>query len=173
MIAMANLFQGSQVNPADYVNNVGEVVAVPRSVKKRMDYKGYSAEGIQVGDTAIFSYEVIYNIEELPDGAFKYKNQLNYKKDEVFLADITDIFALIRDNQIIMINGYVMIQDISEPSKLILVTQKRVTPNAVSATVIAVGKSLEHQKPIDIQPTERVLLDFRKVQHYQINDQKF
>jgi co-chaperonin GroES (HSP10) len=173
MIAMANLFQGSQVNPADYVNNVGEVVAVPRSVRKRMDYKGYSAEGIQVGDTAIFSYEVIYNIEELPDGAFKYKNQLNYKKDEVFLADITDIFAVIRDNQIIMINGYVMIQDISEPSKLILVTQKRVTPNAVSATVIAVGKSLEHQKPIDIQPTERVLLDFRKVQHYQINDQKF
>ena len=173
MIAMANLYQGSQVNPADYVNIVGEVVAVPRSVKKRMDYKGFSPKDIQVGDQAIFSYQVIYNLEELLNGKFKYLNQLNYKKDEVFLADITNIFAVIRDEEIIMVNGYVMLQDISEPSKLILVTQKRVTPNAVSATVVAIGNPLTNQKPIDVQPTERVLLDFRKIQHYQINDKKF
>jgi len=173
MIAMANLYQGSQVNPADYVNIVGEVVAVPRSVKKRMDYEGFSPKDIQVGDQAIFSYEVIYNLEELQNGKFAYKNQLNYKKDEVFLADITNIFAVIRDEEIIMVNGYVMLQDISEPSKLILVTQKRVTPNAVSATVVAIGNPLTNQKPIDVQANEKVLLDFRKVQHYQINDQKF
>lgn len=173
MIAMANLYQGSQVNPADYVNIVGEVVAVPRSVKKRMDYEGFSPKDIQVGDQAIFSYQVIYNLEELLNGKFKYLNQLNYKKDEVFLADITNIFAVIRDEEIIMVNGYVMLQDISEPSKLILVTQKRVTPNAVSATVVAIGNPLTNQKPIDVQPTERVLLDFRKIQHYQINDKKF
>jgi len=173
MIAMANIYQGSQVNPADYVNIVGEVVAVPRSVKKRMDYEGFSPKDIQVGDQAIFSYEVIYNLEELQNGKFSYKNQLNYKKDEVFLADITNIFAVIRDEEIIMVNGYVMLQDISEPSKLILVTQKRVTPNAVSATVVAIGNPLANQKPIDVQTNEKVLLDFRKVQHYQINDQKF
>jgi len=173
MIAMANLYQGSQVNPADYVNIVGEVVAVPRSVKKRMDYDGFSPKDIQVGDQAIFSYEVIYNLEELQNGKFAYKNQLNYKKDEVFLADITNIFAVIRDEEIIMVNGYVMLQDISEPSKLILVTEKRVTPNAVSATVVAIGNPLTNQKPIDVQANEKVLLDFRKVQHYQINDQKF
>jgi co-chaperonin GroES (HSP10) len=126
-----------------------------------------------VGDQAIFSYQVIYNLEELLNGKFKYLNQLNYKKDEVFLADITNIFAVIRDEEIIMVNGYVMLQDISEPSKLILVTQKRVTPNAVSATVVAIGNPLTNQKPIDVQPTERVLLDFRKIQHYQINDKKF
>ncbi len=173
MIAMANLYQGSQVNPADYVNIVGEVVAVPRSVKKRMDYEGFSPKDIQVGDQAIFSYEVIYNLEELQNGKFAYKNQLNYKKDEVFLADITNIFAVIRNEEIIMVNGYVMLQDIGEPSKLILVTQKRVTPNAVSATVVAIGNPLTNQKPIDVQANEKVLLDFRKVQHYQINDQKF
>jgi co-chaperonin GroES (HSP10) len=173
MIAMANLYQGSQVNPADYVNIVGEVVAVPRSVKKRMDYEGFSPKDIQVGDQAIFSYQVIYNLEELLNGKFKYLNQLNYKKDEVFLADITNIFAVIRDEEIIMVNGYVMLQDISEPSKLILVTQKRVTPNAVSATVVAIGNPLTNQKPIDVQVNEKVLLDFRKVQHYQIKDQKF
>ena len=173
MIAMANLYQGSQVNPADYVNIVGEVVAVPRSVKKRMDYEGFSPKDIQVGDQAIFSYQVIYNLEELLNGKFKYLNQLNYKKDEVFLADITNFFAVIRDEEIIMVNGYVMLQDISEPSKLILVTQKRVTPNAVSATVVAIGNPLTNSKPIDVSPLDKVLLDFRKIQHYQINDQKF
>jgi co-chaperonin GroES (HSP10) len=173
MIAMANLNPGSQVNPADYVNIVGEVVAVPRSVKKRMDYKGFSPKDIQVGDQAIFSYQVIYNLEELLNGKFKYLNQLNYKKNEVFLADITNIFAVIRDGQIIMVNGYVMLQNISEPSKLIIVSQKKVTPNAVSATVLAIGNPLTNQKPIDVQANDKVLLDFRKVQHYQINDQKF
>ena len=81
MIAMANLHQGTQVNPADYVNIVGEVVAVPRSVNKRMDFVGFSPKDIQVGDQAIFSYSVIYNIEELGDGKMKFLNQLNYKKE--------------------------------------------------------------------------------------------
>ena len=173
MIAMANLHQGTQVNPADYVNIVGEVVAVPRSVNKRMDFVGYSPKDIQVGDQAIFSYSVIYNIEELGDGKMKYLNQLNYNKNELFRADITQIFAVIRDGKITMVNGYVMLTKISEPSKLVLVTAKRINPNAVSATVAAIGNPLENQQPIDVNMGEKVLLDYRKIQHYQIKDQKF
>lgn len=173
MIAMANLHQGTQVNPADYVNIVGEVVAVPRSVNKRMDFEGFSPKDIQVGDQAIFSYSVIYNLEELPDGKFKYLNQLNYKKDELFRADITQIFAVIRDGEIIMVNGYVMLTDISEPSKLVLVTTKKVNPTAVSATIAVIGNPLTNKKPIDVNVGERVLLDHRKIQQYQIKEQKF
>ena len=79
MIAMANLHPGTTVNPADYVNIVGEVVAVPRSVKKSRDYKGFTPKDIQVGDQAIVSYAVIYSLEELSNGKTKYLNQLNYK----------------------------------------------------------------------------------------------
>jgi len=173
MIAMANLHVGTKVNPADYVNIVGEIVAVPRSVAKRHDLKGFSPADMQVGDQAIFSYQVIYDLEELPSGQYKYHNQLNYKAMEVFRADVSQIFAVIRGGEIIMVNGYVMLQDISKPSSLVLVTQKRMTPNAVSATVSAIGNPLTTSRPIEVAAGDTVYLDHRKIQHYQINDKKF
>ena len=173
MIAAANLHVGTKVNPADYVNIVGEVVAVPRSVAKRHDLKGFSPADIRVGDQAIFSYQVIYDLEELPDGQFKFRNELNYKRNGVFRAQLSHIFAVIRDGEIIMVNGYVMLQEISQPSQLVLVTAKRMTPNAVSATVVGVGNPLTTQRPIEVQIGDKVVLDHRKIQHYQIKDEKF
>ena len=173
MIAMANLYEGTKINPADFVNIVGEVVAVPRSVAKRHDLKGFSPADIRVGDQAIFSYQVIYDLEEMPNGQFKFRNELNYKRNGVFRAQLSHIFAVIRDEQIIMVNGYVMLQEISQPSQLVLVTAKRMTPNAVSATVVAIGNPLTVHRPIEVNMGERVFLDHRKIQHYEINDQKF
>jgi co-chaperonin GroES (HSP10) len=170
---MANLNPASKVNPADYVNIVGEIVAVPRSIAQRKDLIGYSTEDLRVGDVAIFSYQVIYNIKEMPDGKPLYRNQLNYKESEVFRADISQIFAVIRDEQIIMVNGYVMLDTISEPSRLVLVTSKRVTPNAVTANVTAIGKPLTTSRPIEVEMGQTVYLDHKKIQHYTYNDMKF
>jgi co-chaperonin GroES (HSP10) len=173
MIGMANLNPASRVNPADYVNIVGEIVAVPRSIAQRKDLKGYSTQDLQVGDTALFSYQVIYNIQELPDGKFLFRNQLNYKNLEVFRAGISQIFAVIRDGQIIMVNGYVMLDNISEPSRLVLATSKRMTPNAVSANVTAIGNPLTTSRPIEVEMGQTVYLDHKKIQHYTYKDMKF
>lgn len=167
MVRAANLNPASQVNPADYVQIVGEVIAVPRQICKRPDYAGYTTEGIKVGDTAIFSYQVIYDFNELAGGGKEHRNQVIYKEDEFWLADIRQVFAVIRNNEILPINGYVLISEPEPPSKLIMPTLKRVNPKASAATVIATPRNLGFWKG------DNVFVDFRKVAVYQLGEKKF
>jgi len=167
MIRAANLNPGSQVNPADYVQIVGEILAVPRSICNRADYVGYSAGDLKVGDTAIFSYQVIYDIEELAGGDKQFRNQVIYKQDEFWLADIRQVFAVIRKKKIISVNNYVLISEPEPPSKLILPTLKRMNPKASAATVISAPKGA------DFRNGDNVFVDFRKVAVYQLGEKKF
>lgn len=171
MIARANLNPGTQVNPNDYVNIVGRVVSVPRSVCKRMDYKGFKIHDLEVGDRLIFSYMVIGSLTELIGGDFSHTNSVVIKGKEYWRCDIRHAFAVIKsDGEIKMLNDYVMITPPQPPTKLFLpTTTNKVKKWAVEASVEAIGR----QNINSFALGETVLVDYKKVQHYKMKDSVF
>lgn len=63
ILKMSAIQQHSTIDPADYVNIVGEVVALPLEIEDKREYKGFGVDDIKIGDTAIFSHSVIYEFE--------------------------------------------------------------------------------------------------------------
>jgi co-chaperonin GroES (HSP10) len=170
-IRMANIDAGSQVNPADYVTITGKVVSIPKSVCKRIDYKGFTTDGIQVGDTLIFSYQVVFTMKEGEDGQAVHENAFSYDGKEYWLCDITNVFAYIRDNQIHMVNGYCMLQEVQPPSKIILLSNEAKQMVRASQSLLShIGTPLQGKKSIQAVQGDDVYVDFRKVQHYRVKD---
>jgi hypothetical protein len=82
IIKAANVTAGSQLNPADLAQIVGEVVSLPKRVTiERRGYENYSIDNIQVGDTAIFSYRVIWNHQVI----MKYNYTTGKEKKNIIL----------------------------------------------------------------------------------------
>jgi len=174
MIKRSNINPGSQVNPADYVQILGKVISVPRVISNRMDYAGFTTKDIYPDDIAIFRYDVIYDFLENPDGDQPlYKNMVWFKGQEYFMADIQKIFGVIRAGEIIMVNGYCMIENMSEPSALILPQHLKTVIQASSATLTQIGSNLSHLKTIGAQRGDTVYFNPNIVQKYEINGKAF
>jgi hypothetical protein len=171
----ANLNPGSQLNPADLVQIVGTVVALPKSVStQERGYEGYSIKDIEIGNKAIFSYLVIYDyLVNAELDTLEYKNMVFYKGKEYFLVDIQLLFAVIKKDSIKMINGFVMLEDMdAEPQILIPQYQKRVA-RAREATLSQIGNNLDGQKMVEAFPGDRVLVHPHRFQEYKIAQKKF
>lgn len=174
MLKRANLNPGSQINPADFVQITGKVVSVPKAISTRMDYKGYVTDDIYPGDIAIFRYDVIYSFLENAQGDEPlYANMIWFKGQEYFMADIQKVFAVIRAGEVIMVNGYCMVEEMSVPSALILPNHLKNVIQASSAVLTHIGKPLSHQKAIQAQPGDIVYYNPGLVQTYEINGKKF
>jgi hypothetical protein len=168
MIRRANINPGSQININDYVNITGRVVAIPRSVCKRPDYKGFSVADIEVGDMLIFSYLVVGEITEKEGGEYEHKNSVVIRGKEYWLCDIRNAFARIRSGEMTMLNSYIMISPPTPPNRLILPSvDGKVKKWGVTAEVQAVGR----ESALNIGDT--VCLDYNKVQIYELGETKF
>lgn len=173
-IKMANLNPGSQLNPADYVNITGEVVSLPKSISKRMDYRGYTTKDVQVGDIAIFSYKVIFSFDELPDGNAGYRNLFWYKGQEYWLVDIQELYGVIRGNDIIMVNGYCMVGDLSPKSEIVLLNkEKKRKPMVANATLWHIGNNLETAPKIKAEAGDKVYYNPNRCLEYKLGEKKF
>lgn len=174
MVKRANMNPGSQINPADYVQLLGKVISVPKAISTRLDYTGFNTNDIYPDDTAIFRYDVIFDFIENPDGDKPlYKNMIWFKGQEYFMADIQKIFGVIRAGEIIMVNGYCMIENMTAPSALILPQHLKNVIQASSATLTHIGKPLTHMRAIGAQPGDTVYFNPSVVQNYEINGKKF
>lgn len=174
MVKRATLNPGSQINPCDFVSITGEVVSIPKYFSNREDYKGYTTNDIYPGDTAIFRYDVICDIHQTePDADPIYKNMVWFKGQEYFLADIQKVFGVIRAGEIIMTNGYCMIEKMSAPSALILPHHLKKVIQTASATLMGIGRQLSHLKPVSAEPGDTVYYNPLKVQEYEISGKKF
>lgn len=171
MIQRANINPNSQINPNDYVNIVGRVVSVPRSVCKRLDYKDFQVHDLEVGDRLLFSYMVIGKIDELPNKEFAHANSVVIKGKEYWRCDIRNAFGVVRANgDIDMLNDYVMLTPPTPPTMLFLPTNdKKVRKWAVEAKIEAVGRRNINKFNVG----DTVLVDYKKVQHYKLQDTKF
>ena len=174
MVKRSNLNPGSQVNPADFVQIIGKVISVPKAISNRFDYKGFTTNDIYPDDIAIFRYDVIYDFLENPNGNEPlYKNMVWFKGKEYFFADIQKIFGVIRAGEIIMVNGYCMVENMTVPSALILPQHLKNVIQASSATLTNIGRPLNHMKAIEAQPGDTVYYNPSILQNYEINGKKF
>jgi len=170
ILRMAALNPQSMLNPADYVQIRGEVVSIPKSISKRKDYEGYSLSDIRVGDTAIFSNQVISTTTQLePEAEPVYKNRVYYNGEEYFMADIQHIYAVVRNKQIRMQNGYVMVTDMEKPPLIIMATQTKKLISSAQAVITHIGRSLTTERPIDAMPGDTVYFNPSKLLNYQMN----
>lgn len=162
----------SRINPADYTQIVGEVVSLPKKISNRRDYAGYSTVDIRVWDTVIFSYQVIYNYTIEEDEVI-YKNRVYYNGEEYFTADIQHIYAVIRDAQIRMQNGYIMVGEMEAPPMILLSPETKKEVSSAKAVVTHIGRCLTTEKPIDVMPGDTVYYNPNKIMTYQIFDKQF
>jgi co-chaperonin GroES (HSP10) len=165
---------GSQINGAEFVNIYGKVISVPMSISNRRDYEGFVTNEIYPDDIAIFRYDVIYefaSVEGSADAVFK--NLIWFKGKEYFMADIQKVFGVIRAGEIIMVNGYCMIEHMSNPSALILPQHLKNVIQAATATLTQIGRNRTHMKGIKAQVGDVVYYNPNVVQTYEINGKKF
>lgn len=164
----------SKLNPADLVQVVGDVVSIPKKIADRLDYKGFGVDGIKVGDVAIFRFDVIFNFLKQPaKDTPVYKNELFYKGKSYWNVDVQKLFAVIRDGEIIMQNGYVMVEDFGEQSAIILPQHMKKIIKTVSVKVIHIGKPKTNEKELGVKQFDTVYFHPKLAQHYRIGEKKF
>lgn len=172
ILKRADIQNLSTVSPTDLVQIVGKVISIPKKISTRKDYEDFSIKDIQIGDTIIFRYDVVYDLKSVSENENIYKNMFDYHAEEFWLCDIQKAFGVIRDNQIIMINGYVMIEDYNEDVIYLPKHQKRQKGTKYSK-IIEIGHNKTSEKPINAQKGDLVFFNGNKTSKYQINGKPF
>lgn len=165
--------QGTSVHLEDLVSIVGTVASLPKTLSKRNIDNGYSMDEIKVGDMLIFSFSVIYDFyQKEVDGDLLYRNRIFYNGRDYWMADITKIFAIIRGDKIIMINGFVMAATFDE-DKIFTQPSHKTVRKCKSSKVIYMGNPKTNAKKIGVKPGDVIYYNPAKVQKYQINNKPF
>lgn len=173
IMKMASIQNAASVHLEDLVQVVGEIVSIPKRVTQDRTHYGFSTKDIKVGDIVIFSYQVISDfVIKKEDEDPSYKNLITYQGKEYWQADITRIFAVIRGEDIIMVNGYVMAETFDEDRIFLQPTSKR-AKNCKSSKVMHVGKPKEHLPPLSIKRGDTIFFNPLIAQKYQINKKPF
>ncbi len=165
--------QGTSVHLEDLVSITGTVVSLPKAISQEKQDRGFSMDNIQVGDGLIFSFNVIYDFfQKEVEGELLYKNKIHYKGKDYWLADITKIFAVIRGEEIIMLNGYVMAMPFSED---IILTQEATKSAKKSkfSRLIHIGEPRLNQIKINVKTHDQIYYNPKKVTKYEINNKPF
>ena len=167
------LENATTVHLEDLVSICGTVYSLPKSLSQEKIDRGFSMDNIQVGDELIFSFNVIYDFfQKEPEGEMFYKNRLNYNGKDYWAADISKIFAVIRNDEIIMLNGYVMAMPFSED---LIITQDYVksTRKCKFSRVIHIGEPRTNQPKIEVSQDDQIYYNPKKVTKYEINRKPF
>ena len=163
----------TSVGMEDLVQIVGKIESLPKMISPHNEYKGYSTKDMKVGDTILFSYQVIHDMKVV-DGqeGLEFANSFVHDGKEYFLCNIRHAFAVIRGEDIIMVNGYVMLSACEEKKIIIPHSAKR-TVMAAFSEVLEIGHSRTHLSPINAKKGDTVFFDEKKAQKYELNHKKF
>jgi co-chaperonin GroES (HSP10) len=173
LMRLSAIQDNASVDGSDLVNIYGEVISVPKAISKTKEYEGFSKDNIQVGDIAIFNYLVISEIVAIPDkDDVEFKNIIRYKGKEYFMVDIRNLFGVIRNGEIIMLNGNVMTTQYEE-SKIIVPTHLRRIKQAAKCEVLYSGYPKSNEKQIELSPGDTIYYNPFLAQKYQIKGKKF
>lgn len=165
--------------PEEYAMLKARVFSVPPSVISRQDYRGYSI-CVEPGDEILIRYDVVFAYHDQPDNDTpRYKNLLFHydnatgKYQELWLCDILQVFAVIKDGQFNMINGHVMLDPITE--KRADFTSRIIRPDNYNNVVLknkAIIKAVDSQV-LPIMVGDMVYINPHTVMQYQLNLEKF
>lgn len=168
-----SITDATSVHLEDFANIIGTVVSLPKGLSKKVVDAGYSIDGIRVGDKLIFAFNVIFDFyQKEPDGEPIYRNRISYNAKDYWLADITKVFAIIRNEEIIMINGFVMATPFPE-DRLFTQPGQKISRVSKSSEVMHVGNPRTTEKPISIKTGDTIYYNPKKTQKYEINGKPF
>lgn len=165
--------------PEEYAMLKARVISVPPGVISRNDYKGYSI-CVEPGDEILIRYDVVFAYSDQPErGTPVYKNLLFIYNEqikvfeELWLCDILQVFAIIKGNEYHMINGFVMLNPITE--KRADFTSRIIRPDSYNNVVMknkAIVRAADNKRlPISVGDT--VYINPGTVMQYQLNLEKF
>lgn len=164
---------GASVHLEDLCQIVGEVVSIPKTISDDKWHKGFSTKDIKVGDTAIFSFNIVYDwYQKVHMGEPLYKNLITIQGKEFWMADITKIYAVIRNNETIMVNGYIMAYPFVE-DKIITETKSKKLKGVKSSEIMHIGNPKEGQRPITAKQGDTIYYPPNLPIKYQINNKPF
>lgn len=171
---ISSIEQGSSVELADLVSIVGEVVSVPRiTLKKLRQFEGFTLDNIIAGDVAIFSHDVVSNFKQIrPDEEPIHTNEFWHNGQTYWTVRIDNLYGVIRDEKIIMLNGFVMVT-IPEESRIILSNTQRKKKSAAQSEIINIGQGKQGLPPMKAQVGDTVFYSPNVLRKYQIGDKKF
>jgi co-chaperonin GroES (HSP10) len=173
ILQLSAIQNGSSVDSTELVNIMGEVVGLPLTISDKIGHAGYSSENIQIGDIAIFSFNVIHDFTiPAPDADPVYRNRFIYQGEEYFLADITKIFGVIKDGGIVMLNGFVMAGEFTT-SQIIIPNSLKKIRKAADSEVMHYNYAKTNENAIDIKNGDKVYFNSLTAQKYQINNKPF
>jgi hypothetical protein len=165
--------------PEEYAMLKARVFSVPPGVIARNDYKGYSI-CVEPGDEILIRYDVVFAYRDQPErGTPVYKNLLFVhneqlqKFEELWLCDILQVFAIVRDGKYNMINGFVMLNPITE--KRADFTSRIIRPDNYNNVVMknkAIIRSI-NSKALPISVGDTVYINPTTVMQYQLNLERF
>lgn len=172
ILKMAEIQNASSVSAADCVNIVGEVISAPKMLTK--EYLDYSTRDIRPGDVCIFSHEVIYNfLPTAPEEEPVYKNLFTHNGQEYFVCHIRNLYAVVRDGNIRMQNGFVMVEDAQKKSQLYVPQHLKKKISCGSGRLTKKGYPLKNEPELNIEPGDEVYFNPNKLRIYQVNEKPF
>lgn len=172
ILKTAEIQNMSSVSAADLVNIVGVVVSAPKALTK--EFSDYSLNDVLQGDTAIFSHEVIYSfLPTAPEDDPIFKNMFHYKGDEYFTCNPRNLYAVIRDGNIRMQNGYVMVENMTKSTSLYLPQHIRKSINCGTGILTKIGNTAVGEKLVEAQSGDTVYFNANKIRLHQINGKPF
>lgn len=164
-------------HPEEYAMLEATVVTVPPGIIKRQDYKGYKM-CVKPGDSILIRYDVVFSYYDQPDrDTPRYKNLIfeynekTKKYEEYWLCDILQIFAIKQHNEWQLINGFVMLDIITETKSdftyIIMPDSYKSQELKDKATIIKGGENLGLKKG------DTVYINPGMVMRYQFNLKPF
>jgi co-chaperonin GroES (HSP10) len=173
LMKRSSIQNGASVDPSDYVNIMGEIISVPSRISDNPSYAGFSLDNIQPGDVGIFSYKVIYDFV-IKEGQQEpiYRNMIKVDGNEYFSCDIRNLFAVIRGEEIHMLNGYVMLTDFIK-DMIILPSTVKNRKKTKSSAIMHIGNPKTNKQGINANQGDIVFYNPDKAQKYEINNKKF
>lgn len=171
VLRLAAIQQQSSIDPSDYCNIYGTVVATPLEVAGWRDYKGYTADDLKVGDVAIFSSSVVAEMTQTdPEADPIFKNSFWWDGQEYWVCDITRIYAVVRAGEIRMQNGYVMVEHIEKQPNIFLPAHIKKSVRTTKAILTQIGHPKEGERNIDCKQGDTVFFNPNIITTYQIDD---
>lgn len=165
--------------PEEYAMLKARVVSIPPGVINRNDYKGYKI-CVEPGDEILIRYDVVFSYINQPDRDTPvYKNLIfRYNEEakqyqELWLCDILQVFAIIKDAAYHMINGFVMLDPIQE--KRADFSSRIIRPDNYNNIVIkdrAIIRAI-NSPSLPVKAGDTVCINPQTVMQYQLNLDKF
>lgn len=147
------LYRDTSYHPELYTQTRGKVVGVPR----------FSNISVSEGDELFFSYQVVIDWQQRDNDTPIHRNMIYYEQEKYWMVDERLCYFKVKDDQITMLNGYMLLNTIEEEVKSSLIIPEYLKKKlAIGSSIVVESGDNELCKKGDV-----IFFDKRFVEYYQ------